>query len=89
LALGASRGNVFRLVLSEGMAMILIGLTVGVIGSLAVTRYLSSLLYGVGPTDPLTIVSVSLILGSVALLACYIPARRAMKINPMTALRYE
>jgi putative ABC transport system permease protein len=67
----------------------LLGLAVGIIGALGFTRFLSSLLFGVKPTDPLTLIVVSLILSGVAAVACYIPARRAMRVDPMVALRHE
>jgi putative ABC transport system permease protein len=89
MALGANRRDVLKLVLRHGMTLTLIGVSLGVIASLAVTRVLSSLLYGIRPTDPATFVAVPLLLMAVALLASYIPARRATKVDPMVALRYE
>jgi putative ABC transport system permease protein len=89
VALGAERRDVLRLVVGQGLKLALIGVAVGVIGALALTRFLSSMLFGVKPTDPLTFFAVSLILIAVALLACYIPAHRAAKVDPMVALRYE
>jgi putative ABC transport system permease protein len=89
VALGATSDDVLRMVLGQGMRTILIGVSVGVIGSLALTRTVSSLLFGVTTTDPMTFAGVTLLLIAVALLACYIPARRATKVDPMIALRYE
>jgi putative ABC transport system permease protein len=89
MALGAQKTDVLRRLFRQGMKPALFGLAIGIIGALGLTRFLSSLLFEVKPTDPLTLIVVSLILTAVAALACYIPARRAMRVDPMVALRYE
>ena len=89
MALGAERRDLLGMIIRQGAQLALIGVSVGLGGALALTRFLSSMLYGIKPTDPLTLLAVSLLLAAVALLASYIPARRATNIDPMTALRYE
>jgi predicted permease len=89
LTLGAQKSDVLKMVIGQGLQLALIGVGVGIAGALGLTRFLSSLLYGVKATDPLTFIFVSCILVAVALLASYIPARRATKVDPMAALRYE
>jgi putative ABC transport system permease protein len=88
-ALGASRGSLLAMVIRRGMRLTLMGLAIGMAGALALTRLLGSLLFGISPRDPVTLIVVAAVLSSVALLACYIPARRAAGIDPMVALRYE
>ena len=89
LALGAQKRDVMWLIMAQGARVALAGVGIGLAGALGLTRFLSSLLYGVRPADPITFIAVSLILTSVAMLASYIPARRATKVDPMVALRYE
>jgi putative ABC transport system permease protein len=89
IAVGAGQGDIFKLIVGQGMLMTLIGVAIGLTASVALTRGMSSLLFGVSATDPLTFAGISLLLTFVSLLACYIPARRAMKVDPMAALRYE
>jgi putative ABC transport system permease protein len=89
MALGAQSKQVLALVLKQGMLLAVIGAVLGVVVALPVTRLASTLLYGVSPTDPLTYISITLLLMAVALLACYIPARRATRVDPLVALRYE
>jgi predicted permease len=89
MALGAQPGDVLKLVLGKSLLLVLIGIGIGLTASAALTQALSSLLFGVTPTDPATFTGISLLLSSIALLASYIPARRATKVDPMVALRYE
>jgi putative ABC transport system permease protein len=89
MALGAQGKDVLELVVVQGLKLVVIGVAIGIAGALALTRVLAGLLYGVKPTDPATFITVSLILTGAALLACYIPARRAAKVDPMEALRHE
>jgi putative ABC transport system permease protein len=89
VALGAQVRDVLRLVVSQGMRMVLIGMALGFLWAFLLSRALSSLLLGVGATDSLTFVGVAVLLIAVALLACYIPARRAARVDPLVALRHE
>jgi putative ABC transport system permease protein len=89
MAIGAQRGTILRLVVGEGLRLAICGVVIGVMASLMITRLISSLLFGISPADPLTFASIVLLLVLVTLAACYVPARRAMRVDPITALRYE
>jgi putative ABC transport system permease protein len=89
MALGATRADIMRLVVGNGMLLTLIGIGIGVVASIGLTRVMQSFLFGVGATDAITFISVSLLLIAVALVANYIPARKATRVNPVIALRYE
>ena len=89
IALGAGRGEMLKMVVGQGMRLATIGLVLGLAGAFALSRVLTSLVFGVKPTDPVTFGAVALGLGLVALLACYIPAHRATRVDPVIALRYE
>jgi putative ABC transport system permease protein len=89
MALGAERGDIIKLIVGQGMFLVAIGAGIGLVLALATTRVLKSVLFGVSATDPLTFTVVLVLLVAVALLACYLPARRATKVDPLEALRYE
>ena len=89
MALGARASDVLALVVGQGMLLTATGIAVGLLGAFAITRVLEKFLWGVRPTDPVTFIVVSLLLAAVALLASYLPARRATDVDPMVALRYE
>jgi ABC-type antimicrobial peptide transport system permease subunit len=89
MALGARQVDVLRLILGEGLKLVLAGVALGIIAALAMTRLLTTMLYGVSVTNPLIFLSVVALLVAVSLAACFVPARRAMRVDPMVALRYE
>jgi putative ABC transport system permease protein len=89
MALGARRGNVLRIVLGQGLKLVLVGVAIGVCAAIGLTRMMRGVLFGVSAVDPLTYLTISILLSLVALLACYLPARRATKVDPLVALRYE
>ena len=89
MALGASTGSVLRLVLRQGLALTGVGLALGLMAAVAGTRLLTNILFRVQPNDPMVYLAVAVLLGIVALVACYVPARRAAKIDPLTAIRQE
>jgi putative ABC transport system permease protein len=89
IALGATPGGILKMVLGQGLLTVAIGLIVGLAGSLLLTRTMRSMLFEISPNDPLTIVGIALLLLLIAMLASYIPARRATRVDPMIALRYE
>ena len=88
-ALGATERSLLRLILDRGVRLTLIGLAIGVGGAIGLTRLMATLLFGVGARDPLTMVTVGVILAGVAIMASYVPARRATRVDPVVALRYE
>ena len=89
MALGAQGGDIVRMVVRQGMILAVVGVVAGVAAALLLTRVMSSMLYGVSASDPVTFAAISLALAAVAFLACYLPARRAARVDPMVALRYE
>ncbi len=89
MALGARRGDVLRMMLRHGLLLALTGIALGIAGAFALTRLLAGLLFSIKPTDPATFASVAIVLALVAALGSYIPARRAMRVDPMAALRHE
>jgi putative ABC transport system permease protein len=89
MSLGAQRGDIFRMVVSRGLGLALIGVGLGIAGALYLTKYLETLLFQIKGTDPVTFIAVGSLMIAVAVLACYLPARRATKVDPMITLRYE
>jgi putative ABC transport system permease protein len=89
MAIGAQPRDVFKMILGQGMMLTLIGMAAGLLGAFALTRLMTSMLFTVKPTDPITFTTVALLLLLIALIACYIPGRRATKVDPVNSLRYE
>jgi len=89
MALGAQRLDVLSMVLADGARMTFVGVAIGVVSALGLTHLMANMLFGVRPTDPITFGAVAVLLCSVAMFACYLPARRAMRVDPLVALRYE
>jgi putative ABC transport system permease protein len=89
LALGATKRTILQMILRQGLELAIAGAAVGLVGALIASHLMAGLLYGVRPIDPVTFVGVAILLIGIALLACYIPARRATRVDPMVALRYE
>jgi putative ABC transport system permease protein len=89
MAIGAQPADVFRMVLSQGMMLAAIGVAIGLISAFLLTRLMRTMLFGIEPTDPVTFASIAILLSAVALIACYIPGRRATKVDPVVSLRYE
>jgi len=89
MAIGAQSRDVFRMVVGEGMILALIGIGFGLVGAFALTRLMTTMLFAVEPTDPATFITIAVLLTGVTLVACYIPGRRATKVDPLIALRYE
>ena len=89
MAIGAQPRDVFKMIIGQGMLLALIGVAIGLVGAFALTRLMATMLFGIEPTDPATFVSIAILLTAVALVACYIPGRRATRVNPLESLRYE
>jgi ABC-type antimicrobial peptide transport system permease subunit len=89
MAIGAQRGDVLRLVVGGGMKLALVGVAIGILGALALARFVETMLYAVTPFDPASYAATAAVLLAVAALACYVPARRAMRVDPIVALRAE